>query len=218
MSEKNKYANNSQVGTCWITNSKETKKIKKEDINLYLNSEWHMGRTMPKNFNDIMSVVMTGKKYKSRSKEHSKKLKIFLKGHIPWNKNKSGMFSDETIQKMRNVKLGKIRSPRSEETKRKIRLTAIQYRKDNDLPYMMAGKNEKELLDKQEIKDHCKIIRNYEIKELGYFPDGYCKETNTVYEVYERYHTWKVFKDLERENKICRYLGCDFVIIYDRTH
>ena len=37
---------NSQFGTCWITNGKETKKIKK--IDLYLYPEWELGRTIKK--------------------------------------------------------------------------------------------------------------------------------------------------------------------------
>lgn len=36
--------NNSQYGTCWITKDGINKKIKKEEINNYLNSEWIKGR------------------------------------------------------------------------------------------------------------------------------------------------------------------------------
>ncbi len=35
---------NSQFGTCWITNEIENKKIKKEDLNSYLESGWRKGR------------------------------------------------------------------------------------------------------------------------------------------------------------------------------
>lgn len=37
---------NSQFGTCWITNGVENKKIKKEDINIFLNKGWSKGRKM----------------------------------------------------------------------------------------------------------------------------------------------------------------------------
>ncbi len=37
---------NSQYSTCWITNKKENKKIKKQDLHLYKNTEWKLGRTM----------------------------------------------------------------------------------------------------------------------------------------------------------------------------
>jgi hypothetical protein len=35
---------NSQFGTCWIHNETEVKKIKKEDLETYLNSNWKKGR------------------------------------------------------------------------------------------------------------------------------------------------------------------------------
>ena len=35
---------NSQFGTCWITNNNECKKIKKEDLDIYLNDGWRRGR------------------------------------------------------------------------------------------------------------------------------------------------------------------------------
>jgi len=37
---------NSQYGTCWITNGKENKKIKKEEINYYLCGGWYKGRNI----------------------------------------------------------------------------------------------------------------------------------------------------------------------------
>jgi hypothetical protein len=37
---------NSQFGTCWITNNKENKKIKKEDINIYTECGWILGRKL----------------------------------------------------------------------------------------------------------------------------------------------------------------------------
>jgi|688.fasta_scaffold331661_2 hypothetical protein len=48
ISEKNsinqKGEKNSQYGTCWITNGKETKKIKKENIGEFLTLGWRKGR------------------------------------------------------------------------------------------------------------------------------------------------------------------------------
>jgi hypothetical protein len=41
---KQKGERNSQYGTCWITNNKENKKIKKEDINIYTKCGWVLGR------------------------------------------------------------------------------------------------------------------------------------------------------------------------------
>jgi hypothetical protein len=72
------------------------------------------------------------------------------------------------------------------------------------------GKNEKQLLDEQEIKDKCIIDRNFRIG--GYYPDGYCHETNTIY---EKYHKLQMKKDLTRINNLRRLLNCDVKIIYD---
>jgi hypothetical protein len=36
--------NNSQYGTCWITNGKENKKIKKEELTTYISQGWEKGR------------------------------------------------------------------------------------------------------------------------------------------------------------------------------
>lgn len=47
-SRKGKYkgSKNSQYGTCWITNEVDNKKIKKEDLDFYLNLGWRKGRNM----------------------------------------------------------------------------------------------------------------------------------------------------------------------------
>ncbi len=44
MSKNHKGKSNSQFGTCWITNGKENKKVKKE--NLILEKGWFLGRTI----------------------------------------------------------------------------------------------------------------------------------------------------------------------------
>lgn len=49
-SSKNKGlgSKNSQYGTCWITNGKENKKIKKEDLDYYIKTGYYKGRTYHK--------------------------------------------------------------------------------------------------------------------------------------------------------------------------
>ena len=37
---------NSQFGTCWIYNNKESKKIKKEELCFYIKHGWNKGRKM----------------------------------------------------------------------------------------------------------------------------------------------------------------------------
>jgi hypothetical protein len=41
---KNVGESNSQYGTCWITKDCVNKKIKKEDLNSFINDEWVKGR------------------------------------------------------------------------------------------------------------------------------------------------------------------------------
>ena len=78
-----------------------------------------------------------------------------------------------------------------------------------------VGKNEQILLDAQEILDNCKIDRTFKV--LGYHPDGYCHETNTIYEVYESYHLRPIQreKDIKRQSLIQKHLQCKFIIIED---
>lgn len=43
---KNIGETNSQFGTCWINNGANTKKIKKEDLQIWLNDGWQIGRKL----------------------------------------------------------------------------------------------------------------------------------------------------------------------------
>lgn len=101
----------------------------------------------------------------------------------------------------------------------KLRIAAYKYRQHNNCTFSIIGKNEKELLDLQEKKDNCKIDRKFTI--LGYYPDGYCHETNTIYEVYEKFHyksQHTIDRDLIRQKEIQDHLKCKFIIINDETH
>jgi hypothetical protein len=81
------------------------------------------------------------------------------------------------------------------------------------------GNNEKEILDKIEKELSIKIDRNYKVVFEGciLYPDGYCHETNTVYEVYEKFHKYpqQKRKDKIRKKIIKSILNCDFVEIKD---
>ena len=103
------------------------------------------------------------------------------------------------------------------EQKRQISNSVKRYNLEHGVMFgRISGTNESKLLNKQEKIDNCKIDREFTI--LSYKPDGYCHETNTIYEVYENFHNKQIFMDLERETKICNYLSCDFIIIYDTSH
>jgi hypothetical protein len=127
--------------------------------------------------------------------------------------------TEETKNKISIANIGKHRESPSEESKRKMRIANINYR--SKLGYSggrSVGKNENELLDGQEIVDACKILRQYNIKHLGYIVDGYCVETNTVYEVYEKYHFKQIEHDLKRQNLIESQMNCLFKIIWDKKY
>ena len=81
--------------------------------------------------------------------------------------------------------------------------------------FINKGFREKEILDYYETQCNIKIDRDFKV--LNYFPDGYCKETNTVYEVYEFHHFYpaEIQRDLIRQQQIQKELKCNFVIIYD---
>ncbi len=77
------------------------------------------------------------------------------------------------------------------------------------------GKNEETLLSKIEESLSVTIDREYRL--LNFYPDGYCKENNTIYEVYEAHHKKPSYleKDKMRQQIIQDYLKCDFCIIWD---
>lgn len=110
----------------------------------------------------------------------------------------------------------------TEESKRRHQLAGrIAYFKRKsreDTKFHAVGRNEKELLDKQEKIDNCSIDRCFVV--AGFYPDGYCHETNTIYEVYEKYHysPSQTIKDEKRQEIIQEALNCKFVIIRDDSH
>ena len=81
--------------------------------------------------------------------------------------------------------------------------------------YINVGKNEEAILNEQERLCNTKIQRSYRVGR--YFADGYCPTTNTIYEVYEKFHRprYKRLKDEIRQKYIQDKLKCTFVIIWD---
>ena len=112
--------------------------------------------------------------------------------------------------------------PFSDETKRKMRVSAINYIKKNCKGFKpRIGKNEKRILDELEQELNYKIIRQYYIKNIGYFVDGYISELNLVIEIYENHHYMinnrLKKKELKREKEIKGKLNCKFMRIKDGT-
>jgi len=152
---------------------------------------------------------MSGKTHSNKTiKKMSEKRKL-------WWKDKDDTYKKEYGKKMSKANFGKVRT---EDFKKNQRKKIIQHIKDtNGAVHPIQGKNEKKILDDTEKKIGHKIIRDYVIQELGYFPDGYCEATNTIYEVYEKYHTnvSQKEKDKQRQKEICQLLKCKFKIIWD---
>jgi len=163
----------------------------------------NLGSIWTQNQREIGSLAQK-KRYKEFPVTQETRLKIKERFKIKENR-------DKCINK---AMLGK---HHSSETKRKMRVSMLnRIINGNSKPYFNIGKIEKQLLDLQEHRDNCKIQRQYHIKKLGYVVDGYCLETNTVYEVYEKRHDKQVFKDLDRETEICNHLSCDFIILWEK--
>ena len=78
---------------------------------------------------------------------------------------------------------------------------------------LQKGRREKQILDEIERKEN--IIIDRQFRTIGYAPDGYCHETNTIYEVNESHHKNQIKEDLQRQKEIEDYLRCKFVIIED---
>ena len=96
--------------------------------------------------------------------------------------------------------------------RKKMRESAIKYiEKQHGKIMPRKGTNETKILNEIEEKNNVKIMRQYEI--LGYFIDGYCKETNTVYEIDEKPKTKE--RDIRREKEIIHKLNCKFIRIKD---
>lgn len=123
-----------------------------------------------------------------------------------------------TSEAKTQISIGNRGKTMSLEARTKISEARKQYIKENNIPWNHPniGRNEEELLCIIEQQNGIKLDRNFWI--LGYHPDGYCHENNTVYEIYEKRHDKTVQEDLARETEICNKLGCDFVIFWDRSH
>lgn len=166
------------------------------------------------------------------SAETRKKQSDAKKGKHPWNYGltkennesvlKNSLSTGKTVKekwaidkeyRRKSVKSHK-KYRTSEKTKLKMRNSAIKNYLKNKLP--RQGKNEKKILDRIEKNIGYKLLRQYSID--GYFVDGYCKETNTVYEIYENYHKSNkvALKDRERRKYIRNKIKCKLIIIKDK--
>jgi len=133
--------------------------------------------------------------------------------------------SEETRKKLSEAKmknpvkfwLGKHLSKEDKRNKRIARIKYIQNKINNGEPiYPSIGKNETKILNQIEELSNYKIIRQYYIKKLGYWVDGYIPELNLVIEVDEEYHKNRKERDMKRQKEIEKELKCKFIRIKDK--
>jgi hypothetical protein len=99
--------------------------------------------------------------------------------------------------------------------KKQNRKTMLKRIEEYGAEFPRVGNNEKFLLDQIEKILGIIIQRNFRL-DICKFPDGYCKENNTVYEIYEPFHYTncvKLQEDVDRMNEIQNFLKCKIVII-----
>ena len=201
-----------------IPRSEETKsKLRAAQLGKRLSEETkskigfsNMGRIITEETRQRLREAKTGQRHTPESIE---KMRAVKSGEN--NPNFGKHRSEESKQRSREALRG---HNVSEETKKKQSLVARHLFMLRD-HWPMLGRNETKLLDEQERINSIVLIRQYRLPELGYTVDGYCRSTNTVYEVYERQHktTETMRRDIVRQNEIVALLGCSFVIIWDMT-
>lgn len=121
--------------------------------------------------------------------------------------------SNETRKKLSEIHKTRKRNPHSEETKYKLRLALINNLKEKNIQFGYKGANNYN-------PDACVFIDNLneekgwklqhaenggEVMLYGYFPDGYDKENNIVFEYDETHHKYNR-KDIQRQQNIIDYV------------
>lgn len=117
------------------------------------------------------------------------------------------------------IKLHWIGKKHTEETKRKIKKSAVDYFVDHLNVKPRYNKTACAFIDKLNEKYDLNLIHAENGGEKyvsGYFVDGYDKEKNIVFEYDEKQHYKDVYKnilkqrDIDRQNEIIKELGCKF--------
>jgi len=106
---------------------------------------------------------------------------------------------------------------RSEEDKKRMRISAWNYIRKTYNASPRVGRNEDKIMNAIQTTLNTPVERNFYVD--GYFCDGYCKELNIVFEVDEEYHfvnNQLSEKDLRRQDNIIKTLNCKFIRIRER--
>ena len=122
----------------------------------------------------------SGEKNPFYGEHHTEETKRKLRKNIPWNKNKKGIYSKETIRKMSEGKLGDKNPVKREDVRKKISKTKIRLYKEGKIERINSGSITKERRAKQvfPLKDSSieVKIQNF-LKQLGieFFTHQYIK-------------------------------------------
>ena len=170
----------------------------------------NMSEAQKKRMSNPEERKKVSKQFKGIPKSEEHKIQLSKNNGRFW---KGKHLSDKHKNKLKERNIGK---HHSEETKRKMRLSAINYIKKTlgDFKHEMfpnVGHNEKKLLDELEQKMNIKILRQFEVD--GYFVDGYIPKLRLVIEIDEKPKDKE--KDIKRQNTIEKELNCKFIRIND---
>lgn len=113
--------------------------------------------------------------------------------------------SEVTKEKNRLAHMGKVTS---EETKKKLRMAAIEHHRQNGMAFPAVDKGAREYFQYLNMYYGLNIqYPNIEVKDLGYFLDGYEPVTHTVYEYDSKAHNNSTVrsKDFKRQQEIIEY-------------
>lgn len=143
----------------------------------------NVGRKCSEESKKKMSLVKLGKPL---TEQHSKNISKSLTGI------KKRPHTEEAKKRMSLAK----RPTVTEETKKKLRISAILQHKNNGKSFPSVDKGATDYFNKLNETNQYHIIHpNFEIKELGYFLDGYDPVTHSAFEYDTKSHDNKKYRD-----------------------
>lgn len=145
-----------------MTNVEKIKRERYRKIALKLKGQKRTQQTK-----DNISKALMGHKHspetlaklrgRKRSKEFCQRMRELALGRKAWNKGKTGIYSEETLEKLRKANLGKKIAP---ETKLKIRDSMIKLFKSKDPLYIPPTLEEGEIKRTHEASRRKRIMEN----------------------------------------------------------
>lgn len=158
------------------------------------------GHKVSKEARKKMALAKIGK---FLSKEHAHKISVSHKGekHPMWGKH-------HTEEMKRKSSISHKGQKPTEETKRKLRIKAIEQHKKNGISFPAIDKGATNYFNNLNENEGFHIQHpNIEIKDLGYFVDGYDPMLHAIFEYDTKIHNNRKYKekDLQRQWEIIKY-------------